>query len=130
MNEFTLKLNYEHPSCSLILDLYDKNWINVFSVEELDEIKNKCVEKDISFQFPEKDFLNTIPRTTDIIKVFNHISNIVIDPVTERDLYWLKITIQQAADLFATNYLPLTDHSERDVMRRVWSFIDTAFDAN
>ena len=108
----------------------DKNWINVFSAEELDEIKNKCVEKDIRFQFTEKDFLNTIPRTTDIIKVFNHISNIVIDPVTERDLYWLKIIIQQAADLFATNYLPLTDHSERDVMRRVWSFIDTAFDAN
>lgn len=108
----------------------DKNWINVFSAEELDEIKNKCVEKDISFQFPEKmkDFLNAIPRTTDIIKVFNHINNIVIDSATDRDLYWLKMTIQQAADLFVTNYLPVTDHSERDVMRRVWGFIDTAFD--
>ncbi|KAI9261009.1 hypothetical protein EDC94DRAFT_660040 [Helicostylum pulchrum] len=101
INLFNLKLGYEHPSCSLILDLDDQNWINVFSREELDEVKKKCVEKNMNLQFPKKkiqDFLDEIPKTTDVLEVFNHINNIVIDPATDQGLYWLKMTIQQAAD--------------------------------
>jgi hypothetical protein len=80
------------------------------------------IERDISIQFPEKmkNFLNEIPRTTNIIKVFNYINGVFIDPATDRDLYCQKMSIQQAADLFVTNYLPVSDHSEHDIMRRVW----------
>ncbi|GAA5800151.1 hypothetical protein HPULCUR_005576 [Helicostylum pulchrum] len=82
-------------------NLDDQNWINVFSREELDEVKKKCVEKNMNLQFPKKkiqDFLDEIPKTTDVLEVFNHINNIVIDPATDQDIYWLKMTIQQAAD--------------------------------
>lgn len=38
--------------------------------------------------------------------------------------------MESIAYLFITNYLPITDQNERDLMRRVWSFIDTAFDTS
>lgn len=67
-----------------------------------------------------KDFLGAILRSSDINDVFNSLNNIIIDPATDRDIYWLKTTMQQ--------YLPVTDHSERDIIRRAWGFTDTAFD--
>lgn len=73
------------------------------------------------------DFLSSIPKTTDIKEIFNYLNNAIIDPFTNRDLYWLKMTLQQAADLFIVNYLPLSNSSERDLIRRVWGFVDTAF---
>ncbi|KAI9364821.1 hypothetical protein BD770DRAFT_406822 [Pilaira anomala] len=41
MKEFSMKLNYEHPVCSLVLDLGDENWKNIFSQGEINEINKK-----------------------------------------------------------------------------------------
>ncbi|KAI9262111.1 hypothetical protein BY458DRAFT_515462, partial [Sporodiniella umbellata] len=44
------------------------------------------------------------------------------------DLEWAQFSIISALRLFQGNYFPLTDQTEADMIRRVWSFIDTAFD--
>ncbi|KAI9478671.1 MAG: hypothetical protein EXX96DRAFT_609141 [Benjaminiella poitrasii] len=77
-----------------------------------------------------KKFLDMIPRTTDIKAIFAYLNNLVIDPYEEYELCWLKTSLQQAADLFITRYLPITDHSERDIIRSVWGFVDTAYDSS
>ncbi|KAG1468313.1 hypothetical protein G6F56_003902 [Rhizopus delemar] len=36
--------------------------------------------------------------------------------------------MQSALRLFKSHYIPLTDQSEADIIRRIWYFVDTAFD--
>ncbi|KAI9331271.1 hypothetical protein BD770DRAFT_449440 [Pilaira anomala] len=79
MQGFTKKLNWGHPSCSLILDIDDENWNSVFSVAEIDEIRSKCVENsnDVSFPTEVVNFLNDTPKTAVIHEIFNHFNVLV-----------------------------------------------------
>lgn len=46
----------------------------------------------------------------------------------EFDLDWAKQSMQSALRLFKSHYIPLTDQSEADIVRRILYFVDTAFD--
>ncbi|KAI9254745.1 hypothetical protein EDC94DRAFT_236636 [Helicostylum pulchrum] len=130
MEQFTQRLNCEHPSCSLILDINDDHWTGYFSPEELREIKEVTTPTDSKLPENMTNFINTIPKTTKLKEIFLHLNSQIIDPYQDRDVYWLKNTLQQAADLFETGYIPLTNQTERDLIRRVWGFIDTAYDSS
>lgn len=116
------------------MDVDDKNWTDVFSTAELDETRSKCTEKDTTISSLKKkgggDFLDTIPQSTNAVGIFNFANALFIDPAVNRSLYWLKMTLQQVADLFITKHLPVTDHTKRDIMRQVCGFIDTSFDGS
>jgi hypothetical protein len=43
---------------------------------------------------------------------------------------WAKHTALEYPKLFKYQYLPLSDRTEGDIMRRLWFFIDTVFDAS
>lgn len=47
---------------------------------------------------------------------------------SEFDLDWAQQLMQSALRLFKSHYIPLTDQSEADIIRRIWYFVDTAFD--
>lgn len=114
----------------MILDINDDHWTGYFSPEELREIKEVTTPTDSKLPENMTNFINTIPKTTKLKEIFLHLNSQIIDPYQDRDVYWLKNTLQQAADLFETGYIPLTNQTERDLIRRVWGFIDTAYDSS
>lgn len=117
----------------MILDLNDSNWDRYFTREELDEIDS--VTKQIKSQeFPndmKKVLKDDIPKTTDIKAIFQYLNTRpVYEPLDNHHLYWLKRSMQEAAYLFLTGYFPITDELERDIIRRVWSFVGESFDSS
>lgn len=116
------------PGCSVILDTNDSNWEEYFTQAELQEINEAaCIEKQPA---DLQQFFDAIPRTTDISEVFSHLNNLVIDPFENRGLYWLKKMLQNSADLLITRCLAITDEQETDIIRRVWSCVNEAFDGS
>lgn len=115
----------------MVLDLNDSNWEKYFSKEELDEINNTVQDFQIQ-KSPEEfdEFIANVPKTTDIKIIFNYLNRCVIDPFENKGLYWFKKSLQDAAYHFITGYYPITDESERDIVRRVWSFIGESFDSS
>ncbi|CEG69675.1 hypothetical protein RMATCC62417_05712 [Rhizopus microsporus] len=70
MQESAQILDYEHPSCSMILQIDDDHWFDFFTTEELNEIK-AATENNVVTRLPDnmKNFLNTIPRTANIKEI-------------------------------------------------------------
>lgn len=80
MYEMAKNLNYEHPVCSVILDMNDKNWEEYFSADELDEINAAAnIEKQLLPTYFQT-FLDGIPITTDLRAIFSHLNTQIIDP--------------------------------------------------
>ncbi|CAO3638531.1 unnamed protein product [Mucor hiemalis] len=95
MHGFVLKLDYQHPSCSVILDLSDETYNELYTAEELDEIEQATTSKDdVEFPLAMKNFLDAIPKTTNLRDVFLHLNNQTFDPFANGDLYWLKNSLQ------------------------------------
>lgn len=86
----------------------------------LNEIKQSTTsENDVEFFLDMKGFLDDIPKTTSLKEIFLHLNNRTVDPLANRNVYWLKNSLQQAADLIFIKYVPLTDQGERDIVRPV-----------
>lgn len=77
-----------------------------------------------------QQFLDAIQNSNHIQDIFAYLCKQNVDAVKEQGVYRLKTTLKSIAYLFITNYLPITDQNERDLMRRVWLLIDTAFDTS
>lgn len=114
----------------MILDIGDDHWIDLFSEEELTEIRKSTTSDIISFPKDMSSFLDKVPKKTNIKDIFLFLNDQIINPYENRDLYWLKMSLQQTADLFITGYLPLTNQQERDIIKRVWGFIEVAYDGS
>ncbi|KAI9489537.1 hypothetical protein BDB00DRAFT_770415, partial [Zychaea mexicana] len=52
------------------------------------------------------------------------------DPFEAPELYWAHKAIVEASDLFVYNYLPFQDHSESDLIHRIWEFVEKCFDGS
>ncbi|KAL4215409.1 hypothetical protein AB4K20DRAFT_1981428 [Rhizopus microsporus] len=106
-----------------MLNADDVHWADIFSSEELQEIRT-LTQPTKSIQFPNsmKSFLEKISKITNIKDVlfFIYLNNLIVNHYESRDIYWLKMTLQQATDLFVTGYVPVTDQQERDIIRRIW----------
>ena len=50
------------------------------------------------------------------------------DPNNDFDMDWAQSTIETALKLYPANYFPLTDQTESDILKRIWIFIEKAFD--
>ncbi|KAI8983109.1 hypothetical protein BDB01DRAFT_850932 [Pilobolus umbonatus] len=109
MRDFTLKLNYEHPSCSVILDVDDSHWVDTFTPDELIEMKQAIPAQTQHLPSHMEDSISNIPKT---------------------NTYWLKMSLQNTADLLITKYLPITTQNERELIQLAWSFIQTAYDGS
>ncbi|KAI8985179.1 hypothetical protein BDB01DRAFT_101666 [Pilobolus umbonatus] len=130
MRDFTLKLNYEHPLCSVILDVDDSHWVDTFTPDELIEMKQAIPAQTQHLPSHMEDSISNIPKTSDIKEIFTHLNKQIIDPYEHRDTYWLRMSLQNTADLFITKYLPITTQNERELIQLAWSFIQTAYDGS
>lgn len=128
MKLLVVELNYVHPVCDVVLDIDDDNWKAYFSAEDLYEIREHLDIEHETFPSCMQEFLDAIPKTNNISEIFRFILDKRVEPETNPELYWLVSSLEAVAYMFISKYIPITDQTERDLIRRVWCFIDTAFD--
>ncbi|KAK4515609.1 uncharacterized protein ATC70_010560 [Mucor velutinosus] len=106
-------------SSGIIVEDEMKQFAISCSVEQLDSLPS--LPTDI------ENFMNTIKDIDNLNALKDTISN---HPQTNPDLEWVRSSMESCIKLFKHRYLPLADHSEADLLRRVWMFIDTCFDTS
>lgn len=70
------------------------------------------------------EYIESLQKSTDAISLKRQLTQELECPASD----WIRNTLLEYLKLFKCNYLPLTDQSEGDVLRRVWIFLDTVFD--
>ncbi|KAI9499331.1 hypothetical protein BDB00DRAFT_783398 [Zychaea mexicana] len=86
----------------------DPSWSEYFTGDELEEISNHNNP--------------ALPKVSE--KVKNHLDLFRTFDASKNP----NGKHRQATELYRWAYFPLTDHSEGDLLRRVWQFVDTCFD--
>ncbi|KAG2223687.1 hypothetical protein INT45_007265, partial [Circinella minor] len=112
----------QSPVYSLILDVDDTMWIDdgYFTEEEMKEIKNEACPKDHDLPGKLEEYLKGYLGKRDLETIFEQASHLPFHPKNEPDLFWIHQTFLKTLNLFYNNYLPVTDHSESDLLNRVW----------
>ncbi|KAI7898517.1 uncharacterized protein BX663DRAFT_442931 [Cokeromyces recurvatus] len=124
MKEYAINCNYEYPVHSLVLDTSDKIWKKYFIDEELLEIKNYNRKKLTDLPMSLQTYIDSLKTSTDAISLEAKL----VQEQESLACEWVRSTLLEYFNLFKWEYLPLTDQLEEDMMRRIWRFIDTAFD--
>lgn len=124
MQMFALECNYEHPVHSMVLDISDKSWLKYFTPAEIQEIKN--YEKKVLVDLPSvmEDYIKKLRECQNVATLKSMLKEELSDPGCE----WIRSSVLQYIHLFKCGYLPLSAHTEGDILRRIWFFVDTAFD--
>lgn len=81
-------------------------------------------------EFPPllKEFLLSFQHVNEIDVLYAEIMKKIYHPKNDSDIKWLQDSVVNAINLFMSSFFPLVDKAENDVLRRVWSSVDTAFD--
>ncbi|CEP16334.1 hypothetical protein [Parasitella parasitica] len=124
MKEFALNCIYEHPVHSMILDLSDINWKKYLTAEEINEVKTFKQKELVGLPSEVEDYIESLQKSTDSVALKTQLT----EDLDCSACSWIKRTLLEYLNLFECNYLPLTDQSEGDFLRRVWFFLDTVFD--
>ncbi|KAF1796628.1 hypothetical protein FB192DRAFT_1402969 [Mucor lusitanicus] len=125
MREVALSMEYEHPTHSLILDISDKCWEKIFEKDEKNEIRSyRCTDLPVMS-----------PEVESYLKELQGLSGVDLkkkvdsgDFPTESDSSWLQKSYQDAFRLVRSGFFPLQGQTETDLVKRVWSCVDTCFD--
>ncbi|KAG0162563.1 hypothetical protein DFQ28_001081 [Apophysomyces sp. BC1034] len=128
MFSYGLKCKYENAAHSFILDLGDAVWSEVFNEEELEELRTYKVKKLPEVNGELLDYLNSYTNITNLDDLISHARSQTFNFDKQFDLDWVQDTIYTALRLFKAKYIPLSDQTEADIIRRVWYFVDTAYD--
>lgn len=112
------------PVHSMVLDVSDKSWLKYFTPEEIQEIKNH--QKKVLVDLPStiEDYIKKIRECQNVTMLKSMLTQELSDPGCE----WIRSSLLQYIHLFKCNYLPLSAQTEGDILRRIWFFVDTAFD--
>ncbi|KAI9274632.1 hypothetical protein BDA99DRAFT_432095 [Phascolomyces articulosus] len=110
------------------MDPQDNCWTEYFSTEELQEIKNH--KKVVLDPIPDdlREYLYSYSGKHDVEGLFQHNIKKLYHPITQPDLHWAQKIIMEALDLYFYKYLPIDDHTEADLIHRVWHFIEKCYD--
>ncbi|KAI9259537.1 hypothetical protein BDA99DRAFT_95318 [Phascolomyces articulosus] len=129
MKKMALGVTHEHLACSLVLDPDDKDWLNYFTKQELEEIKNESVPVISTLPKPLLEYIDKYKG----LKSLDEIRNINIQhnfhPLQEPDLHWIDSSISKVLDIMYYKYLAKR-RSESDLMKHIWVLIDTCFYAS
>ncbi|KAG1054708.1 hypothetical protein G6F43_003301 [Rhizopus delemar] len=127
MEAFSSIFPKEHPCHSLIMDPSDPIWIEYFSEEELEEIRNESAPEVATLPVELSEFLGTFEGLMELEELYEHACSFKFHPVEQPDLHWMHQSIMNALSLLFCRYLA-KERTESDLLKRVWSFIDTCFD--
>ncbi|GAN10042.1 hypothetical protein MAM1_0315d09576 [Mucor ambiguus] len=125
MREVAMKIDHEHPSHSLILDVNDKCWLDVFKPSEREEIRrSRAVELPVLSVEMETYLQELAYLDADqfYIKVDSGIHEI------SSGSSWLQKSYRDAFRLLQSDFFPLQSQTEGNVVRRVWSGLDSCSD--
>lgn len=100
MKGFALGCRFEHPVHSLILDVTDKSWMGIFSVDEIKEIKQWG--KKALPEAPEdvNHFLQDILSCADAHDAYMKAGAILSNPKLKPLLSWAEFAVMEASRLF------------------------------
>ncbi|KAI8358555.1 hypothetical protein BD560DRAFT_335052, partial [Blakeslea trispora] len=126
MQKFALACNFEHPVHSFVLDTTDCTWEKYFTDEEMIEIRSHRLKKLANLPTPLNEYISQLQQLADVPSLKQQLGT----EKDDTDCEWLRNCLLNYLNLFKCGYLPLTDQTEGDMMRRVWFFIDTAFDTS
>ncbi|KAG1145190.1 hypothetical protein G6F37_012183 [Rhizopus arrhizus] len=124
MKEFALNCIYEHPVHSMIIDLSDIKWKKYLTAEEINEVRTFKQKELVGLPSEVEDYFESLKKSIDSVALKTQLT----EDLDCSACSWIKRTLLEYLNLFKCNYLPLTDQSEGDVLRRVWFFLDTVFD--
>ncbi|KAI9488879.1 hypothetical protein BDB00DRAFT_771698, partial [Zychaea mexicana] len=124
--EFAMKCNFYHLSQSLILDLGNAHWTEVFSEEELEELEgfgrpvlppiDKAVEAN----------LNNLRKVKTAQEAYEFARRMEYDVEVDGMLVWLSLTLQNTASLFfKENNYNIQQYLESEKLYYLWSFVNT-----
>ncbi|KAK4520022.1 succinate--CoA ligase beta chain [Mucor velutinosus] len=125
MKEVALGFEYEHPCHSLILDVNDACWSEVFESDEIEEIRSfRSVEMPVMSAEVESyiQALNTLNPSQLYAKVDSGVHDIASDSS------WLQKSYRDAFRLLQSDFFPMESQTEGNVVKRVWSCLDSCFD--
>ncbi|GAN06832.1 hypothetical protein MAM1_0137c06322 [Mucor ambiguus] len=74
------------------------------------------------------DSLLLLSTENDLDKLYIDVKAANFHPKNDEALAWAQTTVLNTIKLFMSNYFPLSDQSEADILRRIWLLIDTVFD--
>ncbi|KAI8140070.1 hypothetical protein BJV82DRAFT_236025 [Fennellomyces sp. T-0311] len=137
--EFARKCNHEHACHALIIDVNDPSWVNgkYFTQQELEEIGSynlepmptltaKVMHHLQSFQAYDPTE-NPTGKTVQQLMAYK-VDNSALDHKDDYDLMWINDSVARATKMYRWGYFPITHHTEGDLLRRVWAFIEDCFD--
>ena len=132
---------------SFVVDFDDEEIKVKFTSAELEEIEDHnahplppCSEQLLEYLNEYSKLVIHHDFALKVHPLSNLISQTNIDDIVKRlrkrhydfdeefELEWAQYSIQSALRLFQGNFFPITDQTEADIIRRVWLFVDTAFD--
>ncbi|KAG0178932.1 hypothetical protein DFQ28_003560, partial [Apophysomyces sp. BC1034] len=114
------------PSQSLILDLDDPNWEDVFSDNELKELH--AIGKPVVRPIPEEmeRILDEVNKLNTPIEAYNFARELPHDPFKEPLKVWLAVELQNTArQFFMDNAMDADDLMETDQLYKAWGFVNT-----
>ncbi|KAL9547024.1 hypothetical protein PS6_007367 [Mucor atramentarius] len=125
MKEVALCLENEDPSHSLILDITDSCWHDVFSPAERDEICG----------FQSIDLPNMSNEAEDYLQKLGGLDEVELlaklesdELRMETDSNWIQKSYRDAFRLLRSDFFPLQNQTEGNVVKRVWSCVGSCFD--
>ncbi|KAI9498538.1 hypothetical protein BDB00DRAFT_783693 [Zychaea mexicana] len=93
--DFAKQCNYYHPSQSLILDIGDNNWDDVFSGGDLDALENFGSKLFPALDAELIDILSDIEKLTTPSEAYEFGRKLCHDPVKEPLKAWLVVELQE-----------------------------------
>ncbi|KAI7857926.1 hypothetical protein BDC45DRAFT_554510 [Circinella umbellata] len=128
IKEFGLACSYWHSCQSLIIDVNDPIWKDVFTEEELQEIRDyggpmlNEIPKELQTKLDE---INNLETAMDVYKYGHKLDH---DPITQPLLSWLSITLMSTAKHFIKDKSrEIGAKHESDNMYNLWDFFNTIF---
>ncbi|KAG1301753.1 hypothetical protein G6F64_011523 [Rhizopus arrhizus] len=104
---------------------------SVFTKEDLKEIKTFKLKRLPNLPTDLENYFNSLlllSTENDLDKLYTDVKAANFHPRNDEALAWAQTTVLNTIKLFMSNYFPLSDQSEADILRRIWLLIDTVFD--
>ncbi|KAI8137318.1 hypothetical protein BJV82DRAFT_635858 [Fennellomyces sp. T-0311] len=77
---------------------------------------------------PWDEYLNSYIGKTNFNDLMDHARSQMFSFEKEFEMEWAQSTIETALRLYPAEFIPLTNQTEWDVLKKIWVFIDKAFD--
>lgn len=124
------KCQYEHPAFSLIVETSDPIWKEVFTKEELREIRNYKAPVLPSIDEDVKNYLASFDQ--DVLKkpkdFYDHAFANKFEFGTSTTKRWIQKSVIEVAEVFEnTERIQLNDFSEGDLFNKIWQFTFKCF---